>query len=64
MAGDKGFKKSEGFNQEDKMENPEGQVGPDDHGWAPDSGPTSEPNKRAGDKAHMKPEEAERADRK
>ena len=62
MAGDKGFKKAEGVNQGETMENPEGQTGPEDHGWAPDSGPTSEPNKRAGEKSFMKPEEAERAE--
>jgi hypothetical protein len=37
MSQDRGFKKSHGFNQDDEMENPRGQVGPDDHGWAPDS---------------------------
>lgn len=36
MSQDRGFKKSHGFNQEDEMDNPRGQVGSDDHGWAPD----------------------------
>ena len=38
MGADKGFKKAEGFNQDDNMENERGKVGPEDHGWAPDSG--------------------------
>jgi hypothetical protein len=41
MAGDKGFKKSEGMNQEDEMDNERGktEIGDQgDHGWAPDSG--------------------------
>ena len=41
MAGDKGFKKSEGMNQDDEMENERGQtrIGDEgDHGWAPDVG--------------------------
>jgi hypothetical protein len=59
MAGDKGFKKAEGM-QGGEMENERGQTttgDEGDHGWAPDSGQTSEPNKRAGNKAHH-PEEA------
>ena len=42
MAGDKGFKRSEGMNQGDEMENDRGQVeigDQGDHGWAPDAGP-------------------------
>jgi hypothetical protein len=41
MAGDKGFKKSEGMTQDDEMENERGktEIGDEgDHGWAPDSG--------------------------
>lgn len=41
MAGDKGFKRSEGMNQGDDMENERGQteIGDQgDHGWAPDAG--------------------------
>jgi len=41
MAGDKGFKRSEGMNQGDEMENERGktEIGDQgDHGWAPDSG--------------------------
>ena len=59
MTGDKGFKKAEGM-QGGEMENERGKtsVGEGgDHGWAPDSGKTSEANKQAGDKAHH-PEEA------
>lgn len=51
MAGDKGFKRSEGMNQGDNMENERGQteIGDEgDHGWAPDAG--------AGHK-HGKPDE-------
>ena len=42
MAGDKGFKKSEGMNQDDEMDNERGQTeigDKGDHGWAPDAGP-------------------------
>ena len=59
MAGDKGFKKAEGM-QGGEMDNDRGQttIGDEgDHGWAPDSGKTSEPNKQAGNKAHH-PDEA------
>jgi len=41
MAGDKGFKRSEGMNQGDEMENERGKTktgDEGDHGWAPDSG--------------------------
>ena len=54
MAGDKGFKAAEGMKGDDEMENERGQttIGEEgDHGWAPDSGKTSAPNKQAGDKA-------------
>jgi hypothetical protein len=54
MTGDKGFKAAEGMKGDEKMENDRGQttVGEEgDHGWAPDSGKASEPNKQAGDKA-------------
>jgi hypothetical protein len=53
MAGDKGFKKSEGM-QGGEMENDRGEttIGDEgEHGWAPDSGKASDPNKEAGDKA-------------
>jgi hypothetical protein len=63
MAGDKGFKAAEGMKGDDNMENERGQTGEGDHGWAPDSGRTSEPNKQAGNKAHH-PEEAEAHDDK
>jgi hypothetical protein len=59
MTGDKGFEKAEGM-QGGEMENERGktETGEEgDHGWAPDSGKTSEPNERAGNKAHH-PEEA------
>jgi hypothetical protein len=54
VAGDKGFKKAEGVAGDDKMENERGRttIGEEgDHGWAPDSGKASEPNKQAGDRA-------------
>jgi hypothetical protein len=54
MTGDKAFKKAEGMESDEKMENERGQttIGEEgDHGWAPDSGKTSAPNKQAGDKA-------------
>ena len=51
MAGDKGFKQAEGVKGDENMENQRGKTGPDDHGWAPDSGEASEPNKQAGDRA-------------
>lgn len=54
MAGDKGFKKDEGMESDETMENERGQttIGDEgDHGWAPDSGKTSEPNRQAGDRA-------------
>jgi len=54
VAGDKGFKKAEGVAGDDEMENERGQttIGEEgDHGWAPDSGKASEPNKQAGDRA-------------
>jgi hypothetical protein len=54
MAADKGFQKSEGMNSDQEMENERGQttIGEEgDHGWAPDSGKTSEANKQAGDRA-------------
>jgi hypothetical protein len=41
MAGDKGFKKSEGMTSDDEMKNERGktEIGDEgDHGWAPDSG--------------------------
>jgi hypothetical protein len=41
MAGDKGFKRSEGMNQDDQMDNERGKTktgDEGDHGWAPDSG--------------------------
>lgn len=54
MAADKGFQKGEGMNSDETMENERGQttIGEEgDHGWAPDSGKASEPNKQAGDRA-------------
>jgi len=54
VAGDKGFKKAEGVHGDDTMENEQGQtsIGDEgDHGWAPDSGKASAPNKQAGDRA-------------
>ena len=51
---DKGFQKAEGMNMDQEMENERGQVtigDEGDHGWAPDSGKTSQPNKQAGDRA-------------
>ncbi len=54
MAGDKGFQKSEGMNSDQGMENERGQttIGEEgDHGWAPDSGKASPPDKQAGDRA-------------
>ncbi len=59
MARDKGFQKSEGMNQDQTMENDRGKTGPEDHGWAPDSGPASEPIKEAGRKSFLTPEEQE-----
>jgi hypothetical protein len=57
MAGDKGFKAAEGMEGDQEMKNERGQTGEGDHGWAPDSGKTSAPNKEAGDKA-FDPDEA------
>jgi hypothetical protein len=62
MAGDKGFKAAEGMKGDETMENERGQTGEGDHGWAPHSGKTSEPNKRAGDKA-FDPSNAEPAEK-
>jgi hypothetical protein len=54
MAGDQGFKKAEGMNMDDNMENERGQttIGDEgDHGWAPDGGKASDRMKAAGDKS-------------
>jgi hypothetical protein len=59
VARDKGFQKSEGMNQDQTMDNERGKTDSEDHGWAPDSGPSSEPNKEAGRKSFLTPEEQE-----
>jgi hypothetical protein len=59
VGADKGFKKAEGAQGDENMENERGQTGPDDHGWAPDSGEASEPNRQAGDRAFESRDQAE-----
>jgi hypothetical protein len=60
---DKGFEKSEGTAGgagpagEGQVQHDDARVDEDSPGWAPDSGQASEPNRRAGNKAHH-PEEA------
>ena len=60
---DKGFEKAEGTAGgagpagEGQVQHDGAPVDEDEHGWAPDSGQPSEPNVRAGNKAHH-PEEA------
>jgi hypothetical protein len=54
---DKGFEKAEGAAGgagpagEGKVQHEGAKVDEENHGWAPDSGETSEPNRQAGDKA-------------
>jgi len=58
---DKGFQKAEGMNMDETMENERGQttIGDEgDHGWAPDSGKASQPNKQAGDRAFESQEQS------
>lgn len=55
---DKGFQKSEGMNAPGQVEHEDGTTGPEDHGWAPDAGPTSEPNRKAGEKSFEKHDSA------
>ena len=60
---DKGFEKAEGAAGgagpagEGKVRHEGAEIDEEHHGWAPDSGQASEPNQRAGNKAHH-PEEA------
>jgi hypothetical protein len=60
---DKGFEKVEGDRGgagpagEGKVQHDGAPIDENNHGWAPDSGQASEPNRQAGNKAHH-PEEA------